>query len=349
MNGQLIITPDVTGVLPAKTPPDKLPLRVSHRAGMMPVRDQLQSGACVAFAVAAVAEFFAMKLHGIQYRLSPQFLYDLRKLSTPGMLVQDGGAVCTAHGVCPEVDGPFSVDKPESLPTKFTDHVNARAKPFMSLSYYYVQTAPAARVIAEAKACLNDIGPVIMSAMIYSPCAEDGQFWKPSTTEPSQKIGCHAFVVDGYDEEGFHIRNSWGPLWNDDGHTHMPYEDVGAVMSLLVLNPNPQAAKPLIVPTTNAFCGNTEQGAFQKCVDGLLCCSGQCSQAASKPCDFWQQFSDGTPVVPAPLPALEPAQQPRSWKPIIIGVSVAAGVMVLVFLVYLFRPRGRAYHRLSKH
>jgi hypothetical protein len=302
------------------------------------------SGACVAFALTAIAEYFGKKLHGINYRLSPQYLYDLRCPQRPGMPVQDGGTAIKKNGVCPDVDAPFNADKPESMPTHFTPQIRARAKPFKPASFYLIEDAKSPRLIAEAKACLYDVGPVLMSAPIYTPCAPGGQFWKPSPTGSSKTVGGHAFVVDGYDSKGFHVRNSWGPKWNRNGHTLLPYSDVDAVESLLVLLPDKEAVRPVLAPTMNAHCGNTEEGAFQRCVNGLVCCGGRCLEATARSCDFWSAFSDGSWV--QPLDAVQNA--PPKWKPVVIGVSVAVGALILIAVLFWLLPKGRAYIRLPR-
>lgn len=38
-------------------------------------------------------------------------------------------------------------------------------------------------------------------------------------------LGGHAFVIVGYDHEGWLIHNSWGPDWGDGGYAVLPYED----------------------------------------------------------------------------------------------------------------------------
>ena len=35
--------------------------------------------------------------------------------------------------------------------------------------------------------------------------------------------GGHAYVIVGYDEEGFWLHNSWGEQWGVDGYARIPY------------------------------------------------------------------------------------------------------------------------------
>lgn len=42
--------------------------------------------------------------------------------------------------------------------------------------------------------------------------------------EPHDKMaGDHAFVIAGYDEDGFWVHNSWGPEWGTEGYALLPY------------------------------------------------------------------------------------------------------------------------------
>ena len=38
-------------------------------------------------------------------------------------------------------------------------------------------------------------------------------------------MGGHAVSIVGWNEEGFIIRNSWGKMWNGNGHVIYSYED----------------------------------------------------------------------------------------------------------------------------
>lgn len=45
-------------------------------------------------------------------------------------------------------------------------------------------------------------------------------------------FGYHAVAVTGYEEGGFHIKNSWGRAWGDGGYTFLPLEELGCVLEL---------------------------------------------------------------------------------------------------------------------
>lgn len=65
--------------------------------------------------------------------------------------------------------------------------------------------------------------------------------------------GGHAFVVVGYDEDGFWIHNSWGPEWGVEGYALLPYEEWavrGQDAWVVELDVVPQReTEPAVVPT----------------------------------------------------------------------------------------------------
>ena len=273
--------PASQGVFPATTDVILLPAAVNHRASMMA---ELNSSACVAFATAAVAEYYASKAYGIRYRLSPQFIYDLRNSSTPGMAVQDAGNLLSRYGSCPDVDDPFDSKNPDGKPTTYTQQMYDRAIPFKAGAFYLLTGGRPMQIINQAKSCLCDVGPVIMTTALWSPCTP-GQFWKPAAN--GKKIGSHAFFVDGYDKIGFAVRNSWGSSWNGNGCTVLPFADVeAAVETVLVFIPETEKLPLTMIPSNNGSCGNTELGAGQACSGNLLCCAGLCG-LGDVVCDVW--------------------------------------------------------------
>ncbi|EPX77152.1 C1 family peptidase [Litoreibacter arenae] len=72
-----------------------------------------------------------------------------------------------------------------------------------------------ASVLNHFHTALNDAEAVLTTANIHDgwadPNPDQGGF---ITWPPKQGIsGTHAFVLTGYDENGFHVLNSWGPEW----------------------------------------------------------------------------------------------------------------------------------------
>ena len=73
-----------------------------------------------------------------------------------------------------------------------------------------------ASILNHFHAALNDAEAILTSANIHdgwtmaTPGANEGIIrWPPN----KGRMGTHAFVIVGYDKDGFHVLNSWGPTW----------------------------------------------------------------------------------------------------------------------------------------
>lgn len=127
------------------------------------------------------------------------------------------------HGVC--MDWPFS--EASAAPDRWQSSCYHEVSPDVSRLFPTVDQAKAARnvglgayfrlasILNHFHAALNDAEAILTTANIH-----DG--WADATPEqgglitwpPKQGItGMHAFVLTGYDQDGFHVLNSWGSEW----------------------------------------------------------------------------------------------------------------------------------------
>ena len=103
-----------------------------------------------------------------------------------------------------------------------------RAKEARNLAlgaYYRLQP-----ILLDYHSAINEVGAIYVSAEIHSG-------WETKAVaargfriaEGARGVGRHAFVIVGYDEDGFFILNSWGPRWGGFEHApgiaHWPYAD----------------------------------------------------------------------------------------------------------------------------
>ena len=71
-------------------------------------------------------------------------------------------------------------------------------------------------VLNDYHAALNDVGAIYVAAEIHDDWDSadvSGKKGNIDVSSAAQPAGKHAFVIVGYDEEGFLILNSWGPSW----------------------------------------------------------------------------------------------------------------------------------------
>lgn len=66
-------------------------------------------------------------------------------------------------------------------------------------------------------------GPCVFALPVYDSTRID--FWNGSKYE-----GGHAVCCVGYNEEGFIILNSWGPMYGNGGTAVLPYKDLGRLI-----------------------------------------------------------------------------------------------------------------------
>jgi hypothetical protein len=78
--------------------------------------------------------------------------------------------------------------------------------------------------VPDLQAAINETGVVYVSAQIhkgwYQPA--DG---KINLSASAQMVGGHAFLMVGYDVNGFWILNSWGKAWGKSGFANLGYAD----------------------------------------------------------------------------------------------------------------------------
>ena len=69
-------------------------------------------------------------------------------------------------------------------------------------------------------------GPCFGALPVYNGTSS---FWKRQNSF-EKLLGYHAIALVGYTENGFIIRNSWGPGFGENGYTLIPFEDFGKLL-----------------------------------------------------------------------------------------------------------------------
>ncbi len=221
-------------------------------ASVSPVRDQKQEGACTGFALSSAITLMNRQRH---LRLEPplgapmasaRMLYEMAKLNDewPGE-DYEGSSIRGAlkgfynNGVCRDDLAPYR----SGQKGWFLKIDQARDARNVGLGAYY-RLRPE---IIDYHAALNEAGVIYVSANVHRGWQNPpkGKIKPSHLTE-----GGHAFIILGYDQEGFIIQNSWGKEWGNlngrPGLAHWSYEDWSAnVMDAWVLR--------LAVPTPEAF------------------------------------------------------------------------------------------------
>ncbi|NKM60728.1 hypothetical protein GFL58_06790 [Rhizobium leguminosarum bv. viciae] len=210
-------------------------LRVLHHAIYptigFPVRTQGEESSCVGHALAHVIDMLRHSaISEMPYeRASAAMLYNMAKRNDEWAdSPHDGSSLRGAlrgfyrNGVCED-------DHPDPKKEWVLTYERAnKAKETRLGAYYRLQPD-----VSDYHAALNEVGAIYASAQIH-------QGWlKPEAGKIAKNgapIGGHAFVIVGYNAEGFWILNSWGDEWGDDGIAHWAYDDwAGTIMDAWVL------------------------------------------------------------------------------------------------------------------
>jgi len=222
----------------------------------MSIKNQLQTQACTGFALSTVIEYLLSKgKRENKPAISPYMLYSMARRydeipeapnptrdpdRKPDPDFSDNGSTLRGalkgwykQGACaadlwPNLDMPTATNLPD------TDWwIDSVQRPLGA--YYRVDPLS----ISDMHVALNDLGVLYASAACHSgwttAASETAQLatppgaWDDYWRIPSQKAGLddggHAFVIVGYNEDGFLIQNSWGTGWGSAGYAILTYSD----------------------------------------------------------------------------------------------------------------------------
>ena len=209
------------------TPLDSLPPLVDLRSKMPQVYDQKALGSCTANAIGAGIQF-------LHKNLTPSRLfiyYNERAIEGTidydcGGQLRDAIKAVATQGVCAETLWPYDISK---FATKPLDMCYSYAKNDLVTEYLRVVS------LQEMKSCLAAGYPFVFGFTVYESfegeeVARTGILNLPSSTE--RTCGGHAVIAVGYNDatQRFIVRNSWGPLWGQQGYFEMGYDYISSPM-----------------------------------------------------------------------------------------------------------------------
>jgi hypothetical protein len=126
------------------------------------------------------------------------------------------------HGVCSEERWPATAKR-----RNLDDPAFIRECMKTPLGAYYRVSA---RRIDDMQSAITELGAIAASAAIHEgwrkPAARQ-RHGKPTwVIEPSKvEMGGHAFLIAGYNDDGFLVQNSWGTSWGNKGYATLRYDD----------------------------------------------------------------------------------------------------------------------------
>ncbi len=202
----------------------------------LPVLNQEDTNACTGFALASVVDHVqrAAKRPPAECRVSPFMLYSMARRydEFPGDPGADTGSSLRGamkgwykHGACAYklwISEPMPVGK-DVKPEKDW-WLDAVRRPLGA--YYRIDS----RSVTDMHVALNEVGILYASAVCHSGWdkpikSKNSKYHVITCQKAGPGDGGHAFVIVGYDQEGFVIQNSWGTGWGTGGHAVLTYED----------------------------------------------------------------------------------------------------------------------------
>ena len=242
-------TPSLRDPLPKKVPdvwPDE---RIRRQMG-----DE-----CTGHALAsAIDRQLEKQKRGIQGGVSARMLYEMGRLHDEFVDDQPGGTSLRGaikgffhHGVCPQ-----QVSAAMSSPNWLLNVEMAKAARSTSLGAYYRLRDS----LPDFQMAIQEAGAVLVSAWLHSGWRKPK---KGLIEQRPERRAAHAFVLVGYDSDGFIIQNSWGPEWGNfeqrPGFAHWSYADWAAnVIDAWVLQLAPSAPKAHNLPLRSYVTDNAQ-------------------------------------------------------------------------------------------
>ncbi|UXU76531.1 MULTISPECIES: C1 family peptidase [unclassified Paracoccus (in: a-proteobacteria)] len=229
-----------------------------------PVGNQFHEGSCAAFAVAAAIERQLQDRDDYTLCPWPQFTASVRMLDRMARRhdewlddVQDGTSLRAVlkgfyhNGVCREADCPYL---PWQTDFFLTRPLARQARDITLGAYLRV-----ALTLDDMLMAVQDTGAVMVTARVHRGWLRLGKGGRIGfhPARPPRTLGHHAFVITGYDRDGFIVLNSRGRSWGGyrgaPGHALWSFEDWAAnCLDAWVLRLAPPAERAFAVPVAAA-------------------------------------------------------------------------------------------------
>ncbi|MEM7539274.1 MAG: C1 family peptidase [Chloroflexota bacterium] len=214
---------------------EPIPPTVDLRAPWWTIGDQLDSGACVGWAVAdGVVRWHLVKadrLHPEQ-QLSSRFIWvaskemDEYRLMPTTFIESDGTSLKSALNVAYR----WGAVPEEMLPFNTTHLYDGDKRVFFATAAKYRISAyfDLTREPENWKQWIAHHGPILARVEVDTTWMNALQtFGELEFYDPEINFGGHAVTIVGYGPDSFIIRNSWGTDWGDEGFAYasMAYVD----------------------------------------------------------------------------------------------------------------------------
>lgn len=175
----------------------KVPIEYSYNKFMPEIKDQGTRPTCVPTSISYLIEL-KKSLDDIDFDMSIEQIYDIRAdKDVSGMSIKEALVHMKNTGYI-----------------SYKAHKKNDVNKLETIDYYVKLNS-----IPYIKYSLLSNGPCIFALPVFDSNRCD--FWNGNNFE-----GGHAICCIGYDEDGFILRNTWGPSWGNHGNCYLPYSEV---------------------------------------------------------------------------------------------------------------------------
>lgn len=202
-----------------------------------PIKNQGGMGACTGFAIASLREFLLGRHQQVQ--LSPLFMYrrELERSGVPlnekaldaGAYIRVGMQILKEEGIPPETYAPFATGREAYDRTILTDILTAfpDRQAFGAARDFRVKNVMPVTTLRDFKYQLSTGHAVVFGFAVFESIRQAGK--TGIVPEPGGRmVGGHAVLAVGFNDHKQQIifKNSWSPMWGDQGYGYLPYSYV---------------------------------------------------------------------------------------------------------------------------
>lgn len=187
------------------------------------VKNQGSVSGCVSFALSEAMEYYNYIQNNDDTELSTSFIYGNRRNSKykgEGMIVRDALGAIKKYGTVPYDLHPYLIEVPKAIELfeNNAERLQPVAYPHHITEYVRLSNEN------DIKLALLAGFPVPMAMTWYNDMKVNDKGVLHSNFRKKDIAGGHCMLLTGWNEQGWHIQNSWGVKWGVNGKFILPYD-----------------------------------------------------------------------------------------------------------------------------